>query len=449
MGAGNAAEPLKDRFLKPFAEYIKNEATSGIILMLAAVVALVWANSPWSQSYTATWQTIFSIRFGTFVLEKPILLWINDGLMAVFFFLVGLEIKREILIGELASVRKATLPIVAAIGGMVIPALIFTAFNHSGPGSKGWGIPMATDIAFALGVLSLLGSRVPLALKVFLAAVAIVDDIGAVLVIAIFYSEEIKWGLVGGGFAILAGLAVINRLGFRNPAIYIIPGVVLWVLFLKSGIHATVAGVLLAMVIPTRVYLVPKDFANDARDAVSEFDKASRSQDREIMNEDQQAAVHELEQACEKVQMPLQRIEHALQPFVSFVIMPVFALANAGVVLSPESASNLTQPIGLGVLLGLLLGKPIGVVFAAWVAVKSGIASLPSLVNWRQMTGVGILAGIGFTMSLFISDLAFTSAKSVDAAKIAILAASVVAGVIGYSMLRSSKESLTNPLPTD
>lgn len=446
MGAKTAAKPLKDRFLRPFAEYIKTEATSGIVLMLAAVAALVWANSPWAESYISTWQTVFSIRFGSFVLEKPILLWINDGLMAVFFFLVGLEIKREILIGELASVRKATLPIVAAIGGMVVPALIFTAFNYGGPGNKGWGIPMATDIAFALGVLNLLGSRVPLALKVFLAAVAIVDDIGAVLVIAIFYSEEIKWSLVGGGFGILAGLAVINRLGFRNPAIYIVPGVVLWVLFLKSGIHATVAGVLLAMVIPTRVYLAPKEFASEAQDALAEFNKASGSQDREIMNEDQQSAVHELEQACERVQMPLQRIEHALQPFVSYIIMPIFALANAGVVLSSDSASNLTQPIGLGVLVGLLLGKPIGVVLAAWLAVKTGIASLPSRVGWRQMTGVGILAGIGFTMSLFISDLAFTSAANVDAAKIAILAASVIAGVVGYVMLRKNtrqrKESL-------
>lgn len=438
MGAKTAAKPLKDRFLRPFAEYIKTEATSGIVLMLAAVAALVWANSPWADSYIATWQTIFSLRFGTFVLEKPILLWINDGLMAVFFFLVGLEIKREILIGELASVRKATLPIVAAIGGMVVPALIFLAFNHGGPGGKGWGIPMATDIAFALGVLNLLGSRVPLALKVFLAAVAIVDDIGAVLVIAIFYSEEIKWSLVGGGFGILAGLAVINRLGFRNPAIYIIPGVVLWVLFLKSGIHATVAGVLLAMMIPTRVHLVPTEFAAEAHDALDEFDKACDSKDRTLMNEDQQSAVHALEQACERVQMPLQRIEHALQPFVSYVIMPIFALANAGVVLSSDSVSNLTQPIGLGVLVGLLIGKPIGVVLAAWIAVKTGIASLPSRVGWRQMTGVGILAGIGFTMSLFISDLAFTSPENVDAAKIAILVASVIAGAIGYLMLRKN-----------
>lgn len=449
MGSKSAAKPLKDRFLRPFAEYIKTEATSGIVLMLAAVAALIWANSPWAASYIATWQTIFSIKFGTFVLEKPILLWINDGLMAVFFFLVGLEIKREILIGELASVRKATLPIVAAIGGMVVPALIFSIFNFGGPGNKGWGIPMATDIAFALGVLNLLGSRVPLALKVFLAAVAIVDDIGAVLVIAIFYSEEIKWGLVGGGFAILAGLAVLNRLGFRNPAVYIIPGIVLWVLFLKSGIHATVAGVLLAMMIPTRVHLVPQEFAEEAHNALDEFDKACDSRDRVLMNEDQQSAVHELEQACERVQMPLQRVEHALQPFVSYLIMPIFALANAGVVLSAESASSIGQPVGLGVLLGLVIGKPVGVVLAAWIAVKSGIASLPSRVGWRQMTGVGVLAGIGFTMSLFISDLAFTDVQNVEAAKIAILLASIIAGVTGYVMLRkNTRERKPSPIPT-
>lgn len=447
MSASSLRKPIKDRFLRPFAEYIKNEASSGILLMIAAVVALVWANSPWSASYFATWQTVLELRLGTFALEKPILLWINDGLMAIFFFLVGLEIKREILIGELASVRKASLPLAAAIGGMVVPASIFVALNLGGEGSRGWGIPMATDIAFALGVLNLLGKRVPLALKVFLAAVAIVDDIGAVLVIAIFYSEEIKWGLVGGGFAILAGLAALNRLGFRNPAVYIIPGVVLWVLFLKSGIHATVAGVLLAMMIPTRVHLVPKQFADEAHTALTAFDRASDSQDRALMNEDQQAAVHELEEACERVQMPLQRVEHSLQPFVSFVIMPVFALANAGVALSSNSLGLLTEPVGMGVLFGLLIGKPVGVVLAAWIAVKLGIASLPSRVGWRQMAGVGMLAGIGFTMSLFIADLAFTNPDMVDTAKISILAASLIAGVMGYLLLlkntRHRKVALT------
>ncbi|MBC8064996.1 MAG: Na+/H+ antiporter NhaA, partial [Chlorobia bacterium] len=261
MASQDGRKPLHDRFLRPFAEYAKTEATSGIVLMLAAITALVWANSPWAASYVSIWQTKLSLQFGSFVLDKPILLWINDGLMAVFFFLVGLEIKREFLIGELATPRKAALPIIAAIGGMAVPALIFAAFNGSGSGSKGWGIPMATDIAFALGVLSLLGSRVPLALKVFLAAVAIVDDIGAILVIAIFYSEEIKWALIGAGFGILIGLGILNRFGVRNPAFYIIAGFVLWVLFLKSGIHATVAGVLLAFTIPTRVHLVPRDFA--------------------------------------------------------------------------------------------------------------------------------------------------------------------------------------------
>ncbi len=436
--ATHAVKPLKDRFLRPFSKFINNEASSGIVLMIAAVVALVWANSPWGQSYFSTWQTVFSLRFGSFVLEKPILLWINDGLMAVFFFLVGLEIKREILIGELASVRKATLPIVSAIGGMVVPALLYVIFTRGGDGSRGWGIPMATDIAFALGVLNLLGSRVPLALKVFLAAVAIVDDIGAVLVIAIFYSEEIKWALVGGGFAILAGLGVLNRLGARNPALYIIPGIVLWVLFLKSGIHATVAGVLLAMTIPTRVHLVPKEFSEEANSALQEFDKASDSKDRTLMNEDQQAAVHVLEEACEKAQMPLQRIEHGLQPFVSFCIMPVFALANAGVAFRADSISAFSDPVGLGILFGLLVGKPLGVVLAAWLAVKAGIASLPARVGWRQMTGVGVLAGIGFTMSLFITELAFKDVQHVETAKMGILAASLVAGTCGFLLLKKS-----------
>jgi Na+:H+ antiporter, NhaA family len=407
--------------------------------MLAAVCALIWANSPWSASYVRLWQTQVSLAFGPLVIDKPLLLWINDGLMAVFFFLVGLEIKREILVGELASIRKATLPIVAAIGGMVVPALVFAAFNASGAGSRGWGIPMATDIAFALGVLSLLGPRVPIALKVFLAAVAIVDDIGAVLVIAIFYSEQIKWALVGAGFAILAGLLAINRMGVRNPAFYVIPGVALWVLFLKSGVHATVAGVLLAMTIPTRVHLVPADFEKEANDALEEFGKAGKGHDRAIMSEDQQAAVHALEEACERAQMPLQRIEHALHPVVSFFIMPLFALANAGLVIDSNAAGGLGQPVGLGVLVGLVVGKPVGILLASWMAVKAGVASLPSRVGWRQMLGVGVLAGIGFTMSLFINDLAFAHSAQASAAKLSILAASVIAGLAGYLLLRRSR----------
>jgi NhaA family Na+:H+ antiporter len=427
---------LREKFLSPFATYFNTEAASGVVLMAAALLALAWANSPWSRAYFDLWQVKATAGIGSLVIEKPLLLWINDGLMAVFFFLVGLEIKREILIGELSSVRKAALPIVAAIGGMVVPALLYTAVNAGGDGQRGWGIPMATDIAFALGVLNLLGSRVPLSLKVFLAAVAIVDDIGAVLVIAVFYSESVQWALVGFGFGILGVLGLLNRAGVRNPMFYVVLGIVLWVLFLKSGIHATVAGVLLALTIPARVHLVPGEFAKESHEALEVFDKAGDGkEERILMNEDQQSAVYALEQACERVQMPLQRIEHGLQPYVAFLIVPIFALANAGVILNANAIGSLGEPIGLGVLLGLVLGKPIGVLLAAWIAVKSGLASLPARVGWRQMAGVGVLAGVGFTMSLFITDLAFVDPKNIEAAKLSILLASIVAGVVGYTLL--------------
>lgn len=343
---------------------------SGIVLMATAAVALIWANSPWSAQYVSFWE--------------PFLHWINDGLMAVFFFLVGLEIKREILIGELASVQKATLPIVAALGGMLVPALIYVGLNGGGPGARGWGIPMATDIAFALGVLNLLGSRVPLALKVFLAAVAIADDIGAVAVIALFYSSNIQWGLLGLAALLVAGLFALNRMGVRNLLVYILLGLVLWFLFLKSGIHATIAGVLLATTIP--------------RSRVEE-------------------------------------LEHALQPWVSYLIMPLFALANAGVSL----AGGAIDRVGMGVAAGLVIGKPIGVATASWLAVKAKIAELPEGVDWRQLLGAGVLAGIGFTMSLFISDLAFEDAAMLIEAKIAILGASVLMGLAGFAILRSSR----------
>ena len=428
-------KPLREKLLRPFAEFAKTEASSGIVLMIAAVVALVWANSPWAESYFHIWESQVMVVFGPLKLDKHLIHWINDGLMAVFFFLVGLEIKREILLGELASIRKATLPIVAAIGGMVVPALIYAAINHGHPTAKGWGIPMATDIAFALGVLNLLGPRVPFALKVFLAAVAIVDDIGAVAVIAVFYSEEIQWAMLGAAGAILVVMVAINRLGIRGPIYYLIPGVLVWYFFLKSGIHATIAGVLTAMLIPTRLHLAPNEFASEAREALEEFDKHCSSAERSIMNQDQQTAVHALEKACERVQMPLQRIEHMLHPWVSLLIMPIFAFANAGVVLSGGVAGLVTEPASLGVVLGLFIGKPVGVVLASYLAVKAKVASLPDRVGWRQMIGVGILAGIGFTMSLFIADLAFTDATHLMHAKLAILSGSILAGTAGFLLL--------------
>ena len=426
---------LGERIIRPFVDFMNTEASSGVLLMAATALALLWANL--SDSYFHFWQTRASLSLGSFVLEKPLLLWINDGLMAVFFFLVGLEIKRECLIGELSSPRKAALPIVAALGGMVVPGAIYAALNAGGQGSRGWGIPMATDIAFALGVLALLGSRVPLSLKVFLAAVAIVDDIGAVLVIAVFYSEGIRWDMLLGGCGIVAMLGVFNRLGIRNLAMYVLPGIVLWYFFLKSGVHATVAGVLLAITIPTRVRLVPGEFAARVEMAVQGFKKAEGG-DPTLMTEDQQSWVHRMERACERVQMPLQRIEHALKPIVVFGIMPLFALANAGVAVDASAIQRLGEPIGIGIVLGLLLGKPIGILLASWLAIKLGMAKLPARVGWPQLAGVGILAGVGFTMSLFVTELAFTEPENIRNAKMAILFASITAGLVGYVLLRNS-----------
>jgi Na+:H+ antiporter, NhaA family len=426
--------PIRERFLRPIADFARAEASSGGLLMVCAIVALVWANSPWAAHYTALWQTQLTLGFGDARSEMSLLHWVNDGLMALFFLYVGLEIKREILIGELSSKRRAALPIFAALGGMIVPALIYAALNAGRPGARGWGVPMATDIAFALGVLALLGNRVPFALKVFLAAVAIVDDLGAVLVIATFYTSQIATSPLLVALAIVVVLLVLNSWGVRSPIAYLLLGVGLWVCFLQSGIHATIAGVVLALTIPAKVHLDPVAFDTQAKEALAQFDKAGEGGERELMNEDRQSAVRELERACERVQMPLERIEDVLQPWVAFVIMPVFALANAGVSLA-GGFQSVGSEIGLGVLLGLVLGKPLGITLFSVLAVKAGVAQLPSRIGWRQMLGAGILGGIGFTMSLFIAELAFKDPTDLVTAKLSILAASVTAGALGYLFL--------------
>jgi NhaA family Na+:H+ antiporter len=427
--------PLSKRILRPFAEFVRTEASSGIFLVLAAVAAVIWANSPYASAYFGLWETPIRLGFGDHNLSMSLIHWINDGLMAVFFFAVGLEIKRELLVGHLAEIRQAVLPIVGAVGGMVIPALIFTALNSGSPAANGWGIPMATDIAFALGALSLLGSRIPTSLKVFLAAVAIVDDLGAVLVIAIFYSGGIVWSSLIIAAALLLSLVILAKIGIRNPAIYVLTGIVVWFLFLNSGVHATVAGVLLAMCIPARVKLEAPEFAREARGRVDEFNSLAPRQPNAYITEDQQAVVHDLEVACEKAQMPLQRIGDKIQPLVSFGIMPIFAFANAGIALERSSLAGLSSPVGLGIILGLVLGKPIGILLSVWFAVKGRVAELPADVNWRQMSGVGALAGIGFTMSLFISGLAFAGEAYSNWAKLAIFCASLIAGGLGLAIL--------------
>jgi Na+:H+ antiporter, NhaA family len=427
-----------DRLLTPFREFTHSTVSGGLLLMVAIVVALIWANSPWAESYDALWQTRVTVGFGDLALSKALLLWINDGLMAIFFLLVGLEIKREVLVGELASFGRALVPIVAALGGAIVPAVLYLLLNPTGPGVRGWGVPMATDIAFALGVLALLGSRVPFALRVFVAAFAIVDDILAVLVIAIFYSGQLSMAALGVALIAFVALVLANVLGVRRPLPYALLGLVLWVAFLQSGIHATVAGVLLAMTIPARTRLDPDRFLVAAQTSLERFGGHGGSTSRLVpVTEEQHAALWELEEATEGAQSPMQRMEHALQPFVAFLIVPLFALANAGVRIPADPVGALVHPISLGIVLGLVIGKQVGITLATWLVVRSGRATLPTGVTWRQIHGVSLLGGIGFTMSLFIAELAFAQdAASLALAKIGILAASVVGGVGGYLLLR-------------
>jgi NhaA family Na+:H+ antiporter len=434
-GKQTTREQPVERLLRPFQEFAKLEASGGILLLLCTVTALVWANSPWADTYFSFWRTTLTVGFGEVLLSKPLLLWINDGLMAVFFFVVGLEIKREVLVGELNSVRKAALPIVAALGGALVPAGIYLGFNAGTAGSPGWGIPMATDIAFALGVLALLGRRVPLALKVFLAALAIVDDIVAVLVIAFFYTAEISWTslAIGAGFLLL--LVAANRAGVRHPLVYALLGLGLWLAFLKSGVHATVAGVLLAMTIPSRARINTEEFLAQSRALLDEFERAGESGESILTNADRQAALHTLEIACERVAAPIERFEHALHPWVTFAIMPVFALANAGVALGGDVSAAVTSSISVGIIVGLVVGKQVGITLFSWLVVRSGFAVLPGEVTWRHIYGASWLAGIGFTMSLFIAGLAFGDSPLLDLAKVGILAASLTAGVVGWFIL--------------
>jgi NhaA family Na+:H+ antiporter len=434
MAATTLPEQPVDRLLAPFREFTAREASGGVLLMAAAVIALVWANSPFADSYDALWSTTFTIGAGEFVLAKSLHLWINDGLMAVFFLVVGLEIKREVLVGELASARRAILPIAAAAGGAILPAILFLLVAGGDPEAvRGWGVPMATDIAFALGVLALLGSRVPLGLRIFLTALAIVDDLLAVLVIAVFYSSDLSVTALGVAGAILVALLVANRLGVRRPVVYALLGIALWVAVLQSGIHATVAGVLLAMTIPARTRIDPADFLERARGFLADFGR----QVGDDPDDEHHAALWELEDLTEHAQAPMLRMEHALHPWVAFLIVPLFALSNAGVPIGGDLVATASEPVVLGVLVGLVLGKQIGITLAAWLVVRAGLAALPDGVTWRHIYGAAWLGGIGFTMSLFVADLAFGASPTLALAKIGILTASVVAGVGGYLILRS------------
>ena len=427
-----------ERIVRPFQDFAHKQSSGGILLILATAVALLWANSPWGESYSALWHTKLTVGLGDFSISKDLTHWINDGLMAIFFLVVGLEIKREVLVGELSSLRGAALPVVAALGGAVVPALIYLTINAGSEGAAGWGIPMATDIAFALGVLALLGDRVPVGLKVFLTALAIVDDIVAVLVIAFFYTSEISWGALGLGAVFLAALIVANLIGVGRTLVYAVLGAGLWLCFLLSGIHATIAGVLLALTVPASSFINPGVFLERSRYILDRFEQAGQKGENVLTNEERQAALHALNHASYKLEPPLHELEHTLHPWVVFAIMPLFALANAGVPLDGNIVEALSTPVALGTMAGLVFGKQIGITLFSWLAVRLGASELPESTSWHHLYGVGWLAGIGFTMSLFITDLAFSSTALVDAAKLGIFAASLVAGVVGWMILRGA-----------
>ncbi|MGA7673051.1 MAG: Na+/H+ antiporter NhaA [Nitrolancea sp.] len=422
-----------EQVLYPIKAFMHAEASGGIVLIVAALAALIWANSPWAGGYTSLWETKVTVGPAAFQLSETLLHWVNDGLMAIFFFVVGLEIKREVLVGELSSPRQAAMPAAAALGGMLAPALIYIAITAGREGSNGWGIPMATDIAFALGVLALLGRRVPESLRVFLTALAIVDDLGAVLVIALFYTSHINWAALGVAAIFMLVLVALNRLGAHQPLIYAILGVGVWVALLESGVHATVAGVLVALTIPARNYMDTGEFHRRAQTALNDFDRAGESGSRILTDAEQQSALGELEDLARQVQSPLQRMEHALHPWVAFAIVPLFALANAGVKLG--GGAGIGHPVTLGILAGLVIGKQLGITGACWLAARSKLAHLPEGMTWWHIYGASWLGGIGFTMSLFIAALGFGEGSLLNSAKVGILGASILAGAVGWLLL--------------
>ncbi len=409
------------RVISPFQAFAQSGSVGGLLLLLAALAAFAWANSPWVGSYDGLLSEHLSLNLGSWSLDLSLAHWVNDGLMAIFFLLVGLELKRELVTGELSRPRQAALGVAAALGGMIVPALIYVFLNWGTAGADGWAIPMATDIAFALAAISVLGSRVPLGLKVFLTALAIVDDLGAVVIIGLLYTSGLNLGALGIAAGILAVLFLFNRLGIRHLGVYLIPGIFLWYVVLLSGLHATIAGVLLAFIIP---------IARQVTAPVNELREAVKAGDAEAVGSHLAA----VERVLETKQSPLHRLEHALQPYVNYLVLPIFALFNAGLSLSGVGIGTVT----LGVGLGLIVGKPLGVFLASFLAVKTGLAQLPNEVSWRGIFGVGLLAGIGFTMSLFVAGLSF-SGDFYNQARLGIIAGSLVSAGLGIALLATEK----------
>ncbi|MDQ7044453.1 MAG: Na+/H+ antiporter NhaA [Sulfurimonas sp.] len=435
-------EKAFDRIATPFENFLHAQTTTGLVLMFMTVVALILANSTLAPSYADFFHTYIDFNVGSWKLSHTLHYWINDGLMAIFFFMIGLEIKREILVGELSSIKGAMLPILAAIGGMVLPAIIYTAINYGGEGASGWGIPIATDIAFAISALVLLGKRVSPSLVTFLVALAIVDDLGAVLVIALFYTDTINMFPLGLSAASFLIMLLFNRFGIHAILPYLIMGVFMWFFMLESGVHATIAGVIAAMAIPSRPKFTPIDFTSHTKNLLDEYDNYPIATDH-TMHESQKAILLNIKDKIDAVSSPSAKLEHDLHLPVALIVIPLFALANAGISIDFSSiGETIVSPVSLGVIAGLIFGKVLGITGAAYIAIKLGIAQLPHNSTMSQVFGVAFLGGIGFTMSIFVADLAFlTNDTLVFQAKIGILSASLFTGLFGYFWLRAASKS--------
>lgn len=444
-------EKALDSVLTPLEEFIHRQTTSGILLMLFAVAALIIANSSFADSYHHFLQQYLTIGLESFQLSKSLHHWINDGLMAVFFLVVGLELKRELLVGELANFKQALLPIIAAVGGMLVPALIYFSINPEGHTADGWGIPMATDIAFALGALALLGNRVPTSLLTFLVALAIVDDLGAVIVIALFYTETINMAALGLAGVFTAMLVFLNLSGVRRLLPYLIVGIFLWIAMLKSGVHATLAGVILAFIIPMKPKYDPKRFLSMIHTSVDKIEEAFRKNENIVVNDALRSRVRALGNGVSLVQAPAQTLESKLHLPSAYLVIPIFALANAGVPIEWSSiGETIMHPVVMGIGLGLILGKLIGIAGFTWVAVKAGVCELPKGLSMNHIVGVAFMGGIGFTMSIFIAELGFAHhPEDLLMAKTGILFASLAAGLVGFGWLYMTAKQQSDKARTE
>lgn len=425
---------IREKLLSPFQKFVNLQSATGILLLATTIIALVWANSAFAESYQALWQYEIGISSDSFELKKPLLLWVNDGLMAIFFFLIGLEIKREFLIGELNSTKKVMFPLFGAIGGIALPVLLYVLLNQNPETLKGWGIPMATDIAFSLAILKVLGNRVPLSLKIFLTAFAIVDDLGAVLVIAIFYSSSVNLVLLGAALVILGIVYFLSYKGRYSPYLTLLFGFVVWLLFLKAGLHPTLAGILMAFAVPVRQKISTFEFTNQLENIVDDIKKSTILQ-KPVLSAEQLELIDDLEDWSDKYRSPLQHLEENLHNWVAYLVIPIFALANAGVAINSEGGLETALVVNIGIC--LVFGKSIGISAIIFLARKFRIIEVPADITNKQIIGVSFLAGIGFTMAIFIASLAFSaSPEYIDSAKIGILIGSLISAIVGYAILR-------------